>query len=534
MNWWQRRKRDYRLWQSRQQSAISELIQNSSQPCIVDGVDYRQPPIVPGPVRAQGATAVKNHLTESREYYQGQFDPPNRSSASNPVTMPLDDPLAEWDYNTRRAVLENCHAAYHRNPLAKRAVDVTRQFAVGKGHTVTAQNQDVQAIIDEFRANPENNILGYDRGFVQDLQIDGELFIRFFNGANGQVVIVPIPPWHIPEICCAPGFFRRILHYHLSYTWTNPNDNQGEILPIDEEIAPADMLHVAINNHTYELRGRPDLFVILPWLKAYHDWIEDRYRQNKWRGALLWWVKVAGAAPGAIAQKVTQWKKPPTPGSAYVSSDKEEVQALTNPVAANDASEDGRQIKLMVAVGVGLPEFMLSDGQNSNLASATAQQMPALWKFVDAQQLMQEQVWEPVYRRVIQAAIDAGRLPEMVIVQDADGDPVEGQTPIKAVECFKVEYPELQSDDPKTVSEALAIDLSGGLVSRETARGLKGYDHLQETKRIQKEAEEDRDNPTVRTPEKEGLVWNSNTQQWENPDTQPTGSGEEDRNAEPA
>ena len=27
---------------------------------------------------------------------------------------------------------------------------------------------------------------------------------------------------------------------------------------------------------------------VLPWLKAYWDWMEDRARQNHWRGSLLW------------------------------------------------------------------------------------------------------------------------------------------------------------------------------------------------------------------------------------------------------
>jgi hypothetical protein len=413
-----------------------------------------------------------------------------------PVMMPLDDPLAEWDFSTRRAVLENCHAAYHRNPVAKRAVDITRQFAVGKGHTVTAQNAQVQAVIDEFRANPENNITGYDRTFIQDLQIDGEVFVRFFTeDETGDVVIVPIPPWHVREIKTAPGFFRRLTGCELEYS------SGGSW--VQESVPAGEMLHVAINNHSYELRGRPDLFVILPWLKAYKDWIEDRARQNKWRGALLWWVKIAGAAPGVIAQKVAQWKKPPTPGSAYVSTDKEEVQALANPVASSDASEDGRQIRLMSVIGMGLAEYMLGDGENANRATATAQQLPALWKFTDAQELLKEQVWTPIYRRVLRAAVEAGRLPVQVAVEDVDGEPVirAGQAALVETEhAFAVEYYDLQAGDPKTVAEALEIDLRGGLVSRETARGKRGYDPAVEAKRIARERPDETPNLTPRPP----------------------------------
>lgn len=463
---------------------------------IRDGVDYSRPPVVPHAARQAGGEAVKR-IMEAESDYRGQTGAPYIKAGDYAVSMPTDDPLAEWDYNTRRTVLENCHAAYHRNPLAKQAVDLTRRFVVGKGHTVNAQNKQVQQVIDEFRANLENNITGYDRTFIQDLQIDGELFVRFHvDTGGGQVVITPIAPWHIQDIKTDPGFIRRVEYYHEYYTWQNSSDPSGVSVQIDNQIPAADVLHIAINNHSYELRGRPDLFVILPWLKAHKDWIEDRARQNKWRGALLWWVKIAGAAPGTIAAKLAQWKRPPTPGSAYVSSDKEEVTALTNPINAGDAGEDGRQIRMMNAIGMGLPEYMLGDGENANLATATAQQLPALWKFSDGQELMREMVWTPIYKRVIQVAVDAGLLPEMLRIEDGDGDPVmkkDQEQTIKATDAFTVEYYDLQAPEPKTLGEALALATSERWISQQAAREKScanlGLDAAAEEKRIANEDE---------------------------------------------
>ncbi len=447
---------------------------------------YARPVMLPYMVKAAGPAAVSKFLTEAKAYYRGQFDDPYRSSLDAPVSMPVEDPLEEWDYTTRRDVLTNCHAAYHRNPVAKRAIDLTQQFAVGKGHTVTAKNKEVQAVIDAFRANPENAIQQHERTLLRDLQVDGELFIRFFS-SGGEVIMVALPPWYVVEIDTDPEFFRRVRQYHVQYS----NPISGEA--VDRWIPAGEVLHVPINNHSYELRGRPDLYVILPWLKAYKDWLEDRYRQNKWRGALLWWVKVTGAAAGTIAAKVAQWRNPPTSGSAYVSSDREEVQALTNPAGASDVSEDGRQIRIMAAMGIGLAEYMLGDGENANLATATAQQLPTLWKFTDAQEIMSEMVWTPIYKRVITEAVNAGKLPAEVEVQDADGDPVPDVDPVPAEEAFTVEYYELQSSDPKTMVEAIALDLSNELVSLETARGMRGYDHVMEAKRLQTERETMRD-----------------------------------------
>lgn len=477
--------RRVRLWLVRQETPDGQIARQPEAFIDADAY-YARPVMLPYTIKAAGPAAVSKFLTEAKAYYRGQFDDPYRSALDAPVSMPVEDPLEEWDYTTRRDVLTNCHAAYHRNPVAKRAIDLTQQFAVGKGHTVTAKNKDVQKVIDAFRANPENALHQHERTLLRDLQVDGELFIRFFS-QGGEVIMVALPPWYVVEIDTDPEFFRRVRQYHVQYG--NPINGEA----VDRWIPAVEVLHVPINNHSYELRGRPDLYVILPWLKAYKDWLEDRYRQNKWRGVLLWWVKVAGAAAGTIAAKVAQWRNPPTSGSAYVSSDREEVQALTNPAGASDVSEDGRQIRIMAAMGIGLAEYMLGDGENANLATATAQQLPALWKFTDAQQIMAEMVWTPIYKRVILAAVDAGKLPAEVEVQDTDGDPVPDTDPVPAEEAFTVEYYELQSGDPKTMAEAIALDLSNELVSLETARGLRGYDHVMEEKRLQTERETMRD-----------------------------------------
>jgi hypothetical protein len=107
-----------------------------------------------------------------------------------------------------------------------------------------------------------------------------------------------------------------------------------------------------------------------------------------------------------------------------VSSDNEVVTALSNPTQADDASTDARMIRLMILIGARLPEYFFADGENANLASSTNQQLPALTKFEAYQQIFVERVWTPMFKRVLQAAIDAGELPEEVEECDSMGKPV--------------------------------------------------------------------------------------------------------------
>src|SRR3972149_374252 len=404
----------------------------------------------------------RKKLEEASAPFMDQFSSPNVWERNIPA-WPTQDPLREWDSagplgttSTRREILTRTHMAYERNPVAKRALRDT-------------------------------------------LQVDGDLFIRFYKDSDGQTLINPLKPWEIWWIETERGFPKRPVSYHWYSLGTNYKP--GDLQIIIEDIPADEVLHISINNLAYEQRGRPELFASLPWLKGYKDWLENRARQNFWRGALLWWVKLVGGTSGQVSTKRSQYRQPPPPGSIVVTNEKEEWEAIENKSNANDVAEDGRQIKLMSAVNFGLPEYMLSDGQNANLASATAQQLPALRTFSEYQDIAVNQIWKPVYKRDVQNAVDAGLLQEEVQEFDSDGDPVyeepeeyreseqRGGKPkmISVYDAFDVSAPELESSDPKTLNEALALAVANGWLSNETAAGMAGYDYTSEQKKIARE-----------------------------------------------
>lgn len=487
-------------------------------PRIHDGLDYALPVLLPQFQRDQleQAGKLKEYLQEQvSSTYRMPFDDPGYRLGDVLSTLVIEDPLQEWNWTTRERVLSSTHSAYNRNPVARRAVHYVSAFVVGEGFNLTCKNKDVEQALNAFIDNPDNAIREYERQAVRDLMVDGELFLRFFE-QDGEIVAVPMRPWEVQYIHTEKGFFRRPIHYHVQPYGVENSDDPDRALQNAPEDVPADeVLHVAINRHAYELRGKPELYSALPWLRAHKEWLENRARQNHWRGALLWWVKIASAVPGVIAAKLAQYQRPPTPGSTVVTSDKEEWSALSNPVGAGEASEDGRQLKIMALNGIaGIPEYMTGDGENANLATTQSQQLPVLTTFTEFQTIMVEQVWYPMLKRVIQAQIDAGMLSEEVDEQDADGDPVPQEPPddeeatvtpaptdgtplppkkpmppqrIKALDAFEVEYQPVAGGDKKSLSEMLDMAMSNHLVSAQTATTELGYDYSIEQKRIRRE-----------------------------------------------
>ena len=477
------------------ESARAHLIEAEDHG-VRDGVDYSRPVIVPGWERRQMAAgvpqvgaAVAHRLQEAAADYQSQFgDPHNQNPPITPVT---EDPLLEWNWSTRERVLSNCHAAYARNPLANSIVQFTTQFVVGDGFNLSTQNKEVEQILQAFIDNPDNAIREYERLAVNDLQVDGELLVQLFT-QNGETVIAPRRPWELRDITTERGFFRRIESFHFVRHETEGDAPTGAQETVDEPIPADQMLFIAINRHSYELRGRPELYRLLPWLRADTEWLSDRARQSKWRNALLWIVKVAGN-PSAVGAILQQWRKPPAPGSAYVSSDKVTVEAATNSANAGDATNDGRAIRLMSVMGARLPEYFFGDGSMTNLATATKQELPALTKFETFQQILISQLWTPLFKRVLQNALDAGHLPEQMEVQDAEGEMIADKEPLDTLEAFSVTYEPVTQQDINVLTQALNLQKMNHWIDDISAMEKLGNDPHIVQKRLAEQMAQQRD-----------------------------------------
>lgn len=475
------------------QSTAGAVVEPPRQPGIVDGIGYGMP-VALGRLQMEAlndAGKLDDYLREASDTFHFQFDKPYRGAADDyPVRAITEDPLKEWNETTREYVLTQTHAAYSRNPLAQRAVKYIQAFTVGEGFNLVCKNTQVRDALEAFIDDPDNRLRDYERTVIRDLCVDGELLIRLYEDGE-RLIAVPLRPWECQWIVTQRGFFRRPVSYRFQRYVTEGDYPGGGQRTETEDIPAEQIMHVAINRHGYELRGRPELYAVLPWLKAYKEWLENRARQNHWRGSLLWFVQVAGGAGNLLSAVASRWRKGFSPGSVAVESDKVNVQPLNNTIAAGDAAEDGRQIKLMSAVGFGLPEYMLSDGSNSNLASATSQEMPALTTFQDFQYVLVECLWTPLFRRVVQRLLDMGLLPPQVAEQDADGDDVtddDGKPRMMdTLDAFTVEYAPLQNTDIINIANAMQIALNNGLVSRETASRELGFDPAIEDKRIERE-----------------------------------------------
>ncbi len=364
-----------------------------------------------------------------------------------------------------------CYEAYNANPIAFSIVEMTTSFVLGKGLTISAANPRVQALLDAFWHDPKNHMDERVYLICNELALYGEQFIHFFiNKYDGSVVIRQIDPSLIDEIETDPEDVENHLRYHrrpigqvMSATADDPaafdpnrtQDTQGDWFDAGTEV-----IQFAINKVSNAKRGKSDLATLLPWLRRYKDWLTDRVRINKYKGAFLWDVTLKGADRKTINAKQMDYSSPPEPGSIIIHNDAETWTAVEPKINSSDASEDGRAIKLMVAMGATIPEHFLSDGANGNRATAAEMGLPTMLKFQRRQKVMRY-LLSAILDRVIEEARKVGKIGPRINTS------------------YEIVFPEFDPDDVGMIGQALnyiagalTTAKSQGWISDETAMRL--------------------------------------------------------------
>nr|MBC7245606.1 hypothetical protein [Chloroflexota bacterium] len=361
----------------------------------------------------------------------------------------------EW--SARRAGLDEALEAWRINPLARRIVCLTTDYVVGSGISVKSEHEWVQRFIDEFWHNNHMERRCYD--WCDELTRSGELFIVMrTEQVSGASFVRAIPAAWIDRIETDDDDYERELCYHELV----PGNVEGRWWPAampGSEQQEQVMLHYTINRAVGCVRGDGDLTPLLPWLKRYKDWLENRVRLNKYKTAFLWDVTVS-SRPGsddALRRKRSQYKTPPEPGSIIVHGDTEKWEAITPKIEAWDAKEDGKAIRLMVAAGAGVPLHFLSEGETATRATAA-------------------EMGDPTFRHYYHRQLTFGRMLENLLEVAVRRAQARGRGRPLADLDLTVKFTDVTKRDNQMlaqsawqIAQALDIMAQHGWVDRETA-----------------------------------------------------------------
>ena len=280
---------------------------------------------------------------------------------------PLD---VEW--GAQQATLADALDAWRTNPLARRIVGLTTAYTVGEGISLASPQPALDAFLRAFWGHPQNRLDAELPEWSDELARSGELFLALFtNPVDGMSYVRALPAARIDEIRWQEGDYRTELAYRERLgageeTWWKS--------PHHPDLAPGEpvLLHYAVNRPVGALRGESDLAPVLPWLRRYARWLEDRVRLNAAVRAFLW---VVNAPPRVRSQLAEQFRQPPEPGSVIVADEAEKWSVVAPSLHANDAAQDGRAMRWMIAAGgPGIALLDLGEGEDSTLATGAVMQ----------------------------------------------------------------------------------------------------------------------------------------------------------------
>ncbi|MEA4812372.1 MAG: hypothetical protein VB108_07385 [Anaerolineaceae bacterium] len=319
---------------------------------------------------------------------------------------PYDSPYLDRPQYNRREVLEDCLNAWRCNPLARRLVELTSQYAAGGGMLWRCADEAGHQFLKAFWNERLNCLDLRLTEFSDELVRSGNLFILLSTDRNGMSYVRTLPTASVERINSRENDAEQELSFQTYaaldgstslYRAYNPDTDA----PDEAGAFETAVLHYAVNRPAGAQWGEPDLGPALKWLARYAAWLEDRVRLNRFRNAFMYVIKARFANEAARqARQARLAANPPQPGSILVTDESEEWSVLSPKLEALDASTDGLAVKKMIAAGMGVPLHFLAEPESSTRTTAESAGGPTFRHFEERQRLLE---W--IVRDLLQAAL---------------------------------------------------------------------------------------------------------------------------------
>jgi hypothetical protein len=336
----------------------------------------------------------------------------------------------ERDRNTydREEVLQQALDAWRFNPLARRIVELSSQYVIGGGLTITCKHAETKKFLDEFWNHALNDMVIRIYQWCDELTRTGDLFLLMSTDAGGMSYFRALPSDQVTSVDQADKDIERELAINVKQEMTSETKAYAVYQPITDLIWDGSAFqtvafHFSINRPVGASFGESDLAPLLKWLSRYSNWLEDRARLNRFRTAFLY--VVTGKFTSDAQRQVRQAQlsaAPPNPGSILVTDENEKWDVLSAKLESSEANEDGLAIKKMIAAGAGIPLHFIAEPESATRTTAEAAGGPTYRKFEQRQEY-----FENMIRVILQAVVARRKMvdPKMdtkatIIIQGSD------------------------------------------------------------------------------------------------------------------
>jgi len=343
-----------------------------------------------------------------------------------------------------------------KNPLVQRGVNVRTYYTWAQGVQISAPTVEVNAVLQRFLDDRGNRAEMFGHASRRrkdvDLQVDGNLFFTFFsNRVTGHVRVRSIHVDEVVDIHTNPDDRAEPWFYERHWTTPTPSRFGGTVesgirktLHPDWRYRPkvrpatyagltvewdAPVYHVRVGGLSGMRFGVPETYAALDWARAYKMFLEDWATLVRSLSKFAWKATTKGRKVSATHQKLgttlgrdsAETNPPPPAGAAAVLDESTDLAPIPK-TGATTSAEDGKQLRLMVAASMDVPDTILSgDVDQGNFATSKTLDRPTELAMLDRQGMWTEILADFAWI-VIRSHVEAtnGRLSGLVEI-DADG-----------------------------------------------------------------------------------------------------------------
>ena len=305
-----------------------------------------------------------------------------------------------------RTVIEQSLIAWREDPIARRIVNVTTQFSIGRGFRIAADDPGTDEFLHEFWENPLNHMDARLLEWSDELCRTGNLFIMLASDSGGMSYVRAIPSGLIEEIIPMENDIEQPMLFRMR----EAADPARLRIPEEKTVKPASltepgteecMLHFTVNRPIGGQWGESDLAPVLLWMERYRQWLQDRADLNHYRSSFIYMVKSPDLSEPLRSERQAQLNRSRLhSGMIYVVGQNEEWQAVHPNLDSSDANEDGLALKKMIAAGAGIPLSFLAESGTASKAESSGMEDSTCRNFRQRQQTL---LWitETILRHVL-------------------------------------------------------------------------------------------------------------------------------------
>lgn len=346
------------------------------------------------------------------------------------------------DYASALDVVWN---VYQSNPIARRLLQIRRDYILGRGVQPRADDEDLQEIIDAFWVG--NKLDRRSKEFTFQLFLFGvQCFPVFVRESDGRVKLGYIDPSEIEDVVSDPENSMemqavvvqaqetlgerpwletqskrvyRIIQQGADSSHAVSIDEGGHLetedrsqymgkwLMASQAILEDWEVHMLktfglkeysgscfyekVNAVSNQPRGYSDLLSLTDWLDQHDTTLFDLADREGMAGYFSWDVKMDGADKTAIDARVAEIiRRPPKKGSVNVHNEKETWMFNYPDLKSAGSIETASALLNMILGGGGVPRHWYGSGDETNRATAQAQGGPTWRSLEHDQDLVQD------------------------------------------------------------------------------------------------------------------------------------------------